>query len=119
MKFSIIVCAYNEERVIKKCLQSLVDLNYNSKNFEVLIINDGSIDNTESVVNNFINHHSSIDFRYLHIEHAGLSVARNAGIDQSKYDKILFIDADAIVKNDILDDKYLRVYTTRPIKILV
>tara|TARA_Y100000741_G_scaffold314966_1_gene260638 strand:+ start:648 stop:1640 length:993 start_codon:yes stop_codon:yes gene_type:complete len=109
LKFSIIVCAYNEERVIKKCLQSLVDLNYNSKNFEVLIINDGSIDNTESVVNNFINHHSSIDFRYLHIEHAGLSVARNAGIDQSKYDKILFIDADAIVKNDILVE-YQKTY---------
>lgn len=102
MKFSIIVCAYNEERVIQKCLESLAILNYDKKKFEVLIINDGSKDNTANIVNRFIKKKLSIDFRHIHIKHAGLSIARNAGIDQSKYDKVLFIDADAIVNNNIL-----------------
>ncbi len=109
MKFSVIVCAYNEEKVIERCLKSLARINFKSDEFEVLIINDGSNDKTESITENFIHKNKIKNFNHIKIEHAGLSVARNAGIDNSNFDIILFIDADAVVEKNILN-QYLNTY---------
>ena len=109
MKFSIIVCAYNEEKVIERCLKSLVKINFSIDQFEVLIINDGSRDQTESITEDFIHKNKIKNFKHIKIKHAGLSVARNAGIDNSNFDIILFIDADAVVDKNILN-AYLNTY---------
>ena len=95
---SVIVCAYNEEKLITHCLQALANQNFPTSEFEVVIIDDESTDNTSKLCKEFI---SNLDqkgpkFKYYRIEHAGLSVARNEGINNSHGDIICFIDADAL-----------------------
>ena len=115
MKFSIIVCAYNEEKVIERCLKSLVKIDFPIDQFEVLIINDGSSDQTKSITENFINKNKIKNFKHIKIKHAGLSVARNAGIDNSNFDIILFIDADAVADKNILN-AYLNTYKNNKVE---
>lgn len=115
MKFSIIVCAYNEEKVIERCLKSLLKINFPIDQFEVLIINDGSSDQTKSITENFINKNKIKNFKHIKIKHAGLSVARNAGIDNSNFDIILFIDADAVADKNILN-AYLNTYKNNKVE---
>lgn len=115
MKFSIIVCAYNEEKVIERCLISLAEINFPIDKFEVLIINDGSSDRTKSITKKFINKNKMKNFKHIKIKHAGLSVARNAGIDNSNFDIILFIDADAVVDKNILK-AYLNTYKNNKVE---
>ena len=115
MKFSIIVCAFNEEKVIERCLKSLVKINFSIDQFEVLIINDGSNDQTESITEDFIHKNKIKNFKHIKIKHAGLSVARNAGIDNSNFDIILFIDADAVVDKNILN-AYLNTYKNNKVE---
>lgn len=102
MKFSVIVCAYNEENVISKCLDSIKSVNFRIDSFEIIVVNDGSTDNTEKNVLEFISNNKDINITYINIEHAGLSVARNAGIKHSTHDYVVFIDADALIDSELL-----------------
>lgn len=115
MKFSIIVCAYNEEKVIERCLKSLIKINFSTDDFEVLVINDGSSDKTKLITESFIKKNNIINFKHIEIEHAGLSIARNAGIDNSNFDIIIFIDADAIVDKNILIE-YSKTYSNEEVE---
>jgi O-antigen biosynthesis protein len=83
---SVVVCAYNEERLITECLDSLTRLDY--PNLEVLLCDDGSEDETLSIMRRY-------PFRVLALPHGGLSRARNAGIAAATGDIVAFLDADA------------------------
>tara|TARA_B100000427_G_C15487820_1_gene586154 strand:- start:572 stop:1561 length:990 start_codon:yes stop_codon:yes gene_type:complete len=115
LKFSIIVCAYNEEKVIIRCLKSLIKIDYQLNDYEVIIVNDGSNDKTEDLVENFIIQQNLKNFRQLKIQHAGLSIARNAGIDNSNFDIVVFIDADAIADYQILNE-YRKTYINKKVE---
>ena len=92
MKFlvSIIVPCYNQGQYLDEALQSVLDQTY--ENWECIIVNDGSIDNTEKVSKKWIvkDHR----FKYLFQENKGVSSARNFGITISKGELILPLDAD-------------------------
>ena len=79
---SVIVCAYNGSSIIEQCLNGLMQQTYPSNKFEIIIIDDGSSDNTYEVVSNFINKNKGFEtFIELNsIKHGGLSIARNSGI---------------------------------------
>ena len=109
MNFSVIVCAYNEAHVIKKCLESISKIDFPIENFEIIVVNDGSNDDTGIIVKDFFSKNKKINSQYLSIKHAGLSIARNAGIYNSKFDYVVFIDADAIVDINILNE-YQKTY---------
>ena len=98
---SIIVCAFNEEDNIFLCLSSIQKALEKNTFYEVLVINNGSIDNTEKKIKDFCDKTTS-DFvnnlRIFNINHVGLSEARNFGIKESKGNIISFVDADAIVE---------------------
>jgi O-antigen biosynthesis protein len=83
---TVVVCAYNEERVIGDCLASLARCTY--PNLEVLVCDDGSGDDTAAIAATF-------PFRLLRLPHGGLSRARNAGIEHASGDIVAFLDADA------------------------
>lgn len=96
MRLSVIVPCYNMGRYVKRCLQSIVDENL--KDIEVLLVNDGSTDNTEEEFNKFKFGDNGLD-RYPYIRiisqaNAGVSAARNAGMALSKGDYVAFVDAD-------------------------
>ena len=95
---SIIVPCYNQAQFLTDSLQSVLNQTY--KNWECIIVNDGSPDNTEEEAKKWCIKDNR--FRYLHKLNGGLSSARNAGVSESKGDYILPLDSD-----DIIDSKFL------------
>ena len=98
MKYTIVIPAYNSEKFIFRPLNSLINQAY--KNLEIIVVNDGSKDNTEQVVKDFIKDNPSLDIKYRCIENSGPSTARNVGIELASGDYICFLDSD-----DAYDEK--------------
>lgn len=96
IKLTVVVPAYNVEKYISKCLESLVNQTYNE--LEILVINDGSSDETEKIVKEFENKYKNL--KLLNKINGGLSSARNYGINFAKGEYITFVDGD-----DYLDKK--------------
>lgn len=88
---SIIIPCYNAERFIGETIQSVINQTYT--NWELIVINDGATDSSESIIQPFLN-----DFRihYFKKKNEGVSVARNTGIEKAKGEYIAFLDADDI-----------------------
>lgn len=98
-KLSIIVAAYNVEHYIEECLSSIVNLGLKNE-IEVIVINDGSKDETLNIINSF----NDVNIRVINIENSGVSVVRNTGILESTGDYIYFIDGDDSISNlDFID----------------
>lgn len=97
-KVSVIVPAYNISKYILDALQSIKKQTY--KNYEVLIIDDGSLDETPSIVEDFCK--SNQQFKLLKKANGGLSSARNYGIDHAKGQYIALLDGDDIYSKDKL-----------------
>jgi len=95
---SVIVCAYNEEKIIKLCLDALLSQNYPNDFYEIIVIENESTDNTFDICENVINdlYIDSPRLVVLQKKHGGLSESRNLGIKRSRGSILLFIDADAI-----------------------
>ncbi len=91
--FSFIVPIYKTEQYLRKCLQSLLRQDYPS--FEVLMINDGSPDNSEEICLEYAKKDSR--FHYFKQENQGLSMARNKGIQEAGGEYIFFLDSDDYV----------------------
>lgn len=105
--FSIIVPAFNSEDTISFCLESIINQTF--KDYEIIIINDGSNDATESVCCEYTNKHSFI--KYYYKKNGGLSDARNYGIDKANGQYFLFIDSD-----DIIHEKFCEILHNMHIK---
>jgi glycosyltransferase involved in cell wall biosynthesis len=101
MKLSIIVPCFNVEDHITRCLNSLVNQDLNSKDFEIIIIDDGSTDNSINLVNKFISKHKNAVL-YAQ-ENKGLGAVRNRGIKLAKGDYIYFIDSDDYLAHHTLN----------------
>lgn len=97
-KISIIIPVYNAEKTIMRCLNSIENQKY--RDFEVIIIDDGSTDNSLYIIKKFCLNHSQ--FQYIHIENKGVSNARNLGIKKSQGRYLLFIDSDDYICEDAL-----------------
>lgn len=107
-KVSIIVPVYNTGAKLKKCLDSLV--NQTVKDIEIIIINDGSTDNSEEVIKEYIKNNSkenedktesnssensnSVKIEFYSKENEGIAKTRNYGIEKANSDYILFVDSD-------------------------
>lgn len=98
-KISIIIPCYNIEDHLHKCINSILSQTY--KNFELLLIDDGSIDNTYNILLEFKNQDSRI--RIFSHENRGVSYSRNKGVSLSRGELILFIDGDDYVKPDYVN----------------
>lgn len=88
---SVIIPAYNAEEYISRAIDSV--LHQTHKNIEVIVVNDGSQDNTERIVKSYGNN----KIRYYYQENQGVALARNYGIEKSKGNYIGFLDADDYV----------------------
>lgn len=94
---SIIVPVYNVEKYIENCIESIVNQTY--KNLEILLINDGSTDNSGYICDKWGSKDNRI--QVIHQENQGLSDARNVGIKKSKGQYILFVDGDDIIADNM------------------
>jgi glycosyltransferase involved in cell wall biosynthesis len=104
MKLSIIISAYNVEKYIENALRSLKD--QTEKQFEVIVVNDGSTDNTNSVVSRFILENKLDHFRLINKSNGGVSSARNAGLTEACGSYVIFLDGDDYVSNDLVENIY-------------
>ena len=108
MKVSIIVPVYNVESYLKRCLESIINQTY--KNIEIILIDDGSTDNSSSICDNY----QEIDKRIkvIHQKNMGLSSARNKGLEIATGDYIWFIDSDDYIELNSLEViiPYLKKY---------
>ena len=98
MKVSVIVPVYNLFNYISKCISSIVSQTY--KDLEIIIINDGSTDNSISEINRL----ASTDNRIIVIDkkNEGVSVARNTGIERATGKYIMFVDGDDWIDTDMV-----------------
>ncbi len=96
MKFSIIVPVYNVEKYVKRCLDSIFNQTY--KDFEVIVVNDGSTDKSMDIVKKYK------DVKIINEENRGLSHARNNGVKNARGDYILFVDSDDYINKDLLKE---------------
>lgn len=100
IKYSIIVPVYNIENYVEKTLDSLSSI---PDNTEIIIVNDGSTDNTWRNVENYVASHDMRDIQLLTQPNAGVSVARNTGIEAAKGEYLIFVDGDDICKEGFID----------------
>lgn len=96
--FSVVIPLYNKELSIRNTILSVLNQSY--QDFEIIVINDGSTDNSVKIINNIQDHR----IRIIHQENEGVSSARNHGITQAKYEWIAFLDGDDLWENNHLEE---------------
>ena len=99
MLFSVIVPMYNASKSIRLCLESILRQNFDD--YEVIIINDGSTDDSESICRKVTNGHDNV-FLYT-FENGGVGKARRRGIQRARGDFLIFLDADDFISPDLLN----------------
>lgn len=97
---SFIIPAYNAEDKIEKCIESIVGQK-TEEQYEVVVVNDGSSDNTSDIVKKCIERYQNV--RLIEKKNGGVSSARNAGIEQCQGEFIVFLDADDCLEARFFD----------------
>lgn len=96
---SIIIPIYNAEQYLKDCLDSII--NQSLKNYEVIMIDDGSKDNSKLIAKEYVELYNRV--RYIYQENKGVSEARNRGIAEARGKYITFVDADDWIEPDMYE----------------
>jgi len=110
---SIIVCTFNREIYIEKTLDCLQNQSQKKEDYEVLIIDNNSTDNTASICRNFIDRNHLQNFHYFLEKNQGHTFARNMGIQEAKGEYIAFLDDDAMVELDYCAE-IIRYFESNP-----
>ena len=92
MKFSVIIPLYNKAPYVRKALETVCAQTY--REYEIIVINDGSTDNSAIIAEEYLNGVEGISYKILFQQNAGVSVARNNGVAQASGEYIAFLDAD-------------------------
>ena len=92
MKFSVIIPLYNKAPYVRKALETVCAQTY--RDYEIIVINDGSTDNSAIIAEEYLNGVEGISYKILFQQNAGVSAARNNGVAQTSGDYIAFLDAD-------------------------
>ena len=103
---SFVVPCYNSEAYMEKCINSLIP---GGDDVEIIIINDGSKDRTGEIADRFASKYPSL-IKVIHQENAGVSVARNHGIEVSEGEYLVFVDGDDYVLENHLSELYVEGY---------
>lgn len=98
-KISIIVPVYNAEKTLCRCIESVVRQNYN--NYELILVNDGSVDGSADICNKYSNEYQQI--RYIYKNNGGVSSARNLGLKLARGEYIAFLDSDDFFTDDYFE----------------
>ena len=112
-KISVIVPVYNTEKHLKRCLDSILNQTY--QNFEVIIVNDGSTDDSQKIIDEYTKKYSE-KIRSIYKENGGLSSARNCGIKCAAGDYIAFVDSDDYIAINLFEK--LLPYVERDIDLI-
>ena len=98
LKISIIIPVYNTSKYLRKCLDSVINQSY--KNYEVIVVNDGSSDNSLEIIKEYMKNNSKITL--IDQKNMGLSASRNNALKKVSSDYFLFLDSDDYLDIDAL-----------------
>lgn len=101
INLSIIIPAYNAEKFLPKCLESCLHQDIPTDDYEIIVVDDGSTDNTSKIVDSYQNVNPNV--RYIFQENAKQGAARNNGLRQACGEYIWFVDADDWIKENCLN----------------
>lgn len=101
MKISFVIPAYNIENYIVKTIHSLIS--QSNQDFEAVIVDDGSTDETNAIVSNLIQEYDLRNFKLIRQENKGVSAARNKGLSEATGDYILFLDGDDYIDKELVN----------------
>lgn len=101
MLISIIVPIYNSEKYLSRCLNSIA--NQTNTDFELVLINDGSTDNSEDIILDFQKNHKNLKVVYKKIPNGGQGAARELGVSLCSSKYICFVDSDDYIENDYIE----------------
>ena len=99
-KISVIVPVYNTGKYLKKCLNSIINQKMND--FELIIVNDGSTDNSEEIIKKYEDKYPQL-IKYYYKQNGGLSDARNFGVEKAVGSYLCFIDSDDYISVDLFE----------------
>lgn len=102
-KISVIVPAYNVEKVVGRCVESLLEQTY--ADFELILVNDGSADRTGEICDFYAMKDQRV--RVIHQTNSGVSIARNKGLEIAEGKYVVFVDSDDYVEKDFLQYLYV------------
>lgn len=102
-KVSVLVPVYNTEKTLRKCMDSILVQTIINE-IEIVIVNDGSTDKSEIIINEYLNKYNNISYFKQHNQ--GLGATRNKGIELAKGEYITFLDSDDWVDNDYYEKLY-------------
>jgi len=105
MQVSIIITCYNREKFINRAIRSALAQNFTRDNFEVIVVDDGSTDNSPKIIRDYGNEIIPIFFR----KNRGLPAARNMGIRRARGRFIVHLDSDDYLHDDLLQVEYLHL----------
>ena len=99
--FSLIIPAYNAEKYISNCIQSILSQNFSKKKYEIIIINDASKDKTQRICNKFKKKNKFIKVLN-NKKNLGVSSSRNLGVKSASGKYVIFVDSDDSIKKNSL-----------------
>jgi glycosyltransferase involved in cell wall biosynthesis len=99
-KISVIVPVFNTEKYLKRCLESIINQTY--QEFEVVIVNDGSTDNSQKIIDEYIKKYPD-KVKCINKKNGGLSSARNQGLKVATGDYIAFVDSDDYIDVELFE----------------
>lgn len=102
---SIIMPVYNAEKYLNRSIESIMNQTYN--NMEIILVNDGSTDNSLEICTNYQKKDNRI--KLINQENKGVSIARNRGIDEATGDYIMFIDSDDYIEKNMIKDMEAKI----------
>ena len=115
IKLSVIIPVYNAEKYIVECFDSIYNQNLNNDEFEVIIVNDGSKDHSQQVIENYLQNTSNAIL--INQQNQGVSQTRNNGLSVAKGEYVIFIDSDDFLIPNYLD-KLLKIAIDNSLDIL-
>ncbi|MDQ1095120.1 MULTISPECIES: glycosyltransferase [Chryseobacterium] len=102
MLLSYIIPVYNSAAFLEDCLNSIVEQNLDSKEFEIIVVNDGSTDNSDEVLQTWKSRNGDIQLAYFYQKNKGQGAARNLAIKESRGEFLWFIDSDDFIEKNIV-----------------
>ena len=104
MFLTIITPVYNTAKYLPACLDSLLDQGVSHDTYEIILINDGSTDESAAILGQYASKYPNL--RVVHKENGGVSAARNIALDLAQGEYIWFIDSDDFIERNVLPDVY-------------
>lgn len=118
IKVSVLIAARNEEKNIEKLLESLKKQSFPKELFEVIIVNDHSTDNTDEIINDFINKNKELDVKLLKAEKKGKKHAISQALHSAINELVIVTDADCVL-NDLWIESIVGFYQEEKCKMIL